>query len=187
MRPYYYDITNFYGQKGEVHSDCGDIVFKNNGGVVTINEGLQLGLGQSLTIAANEWENNKTIFRYKETFPLSGLPVNFSVIRKKYTDNINDTNLINTIGQPKRKFYNDIALHTDVASSFESDCGTITIFNSNNTAPVVLNGSILLSFNDSIVIRANENENNKTVFTYRQWDPLLPFPVGLSVIRKKYI
>lgn len=64
MRKYKIDILN-YTANGSVKSDCADITFFNNGlAPVTINAGLILFAGQSISFTANANEIDTTIYNF---------------------------------------------------------------------------------------------------------------------------
>lgn len=81
MRKYKIDILN-YTTNGGVKSDCADITFFNNGlAPVTINAGLILFAGQSISFTANAGEIDTTIYNF--SFGV-GASNNLIVFRKIY-------------------------------------------------------------------------------------------------------
>ena len=65
MQQYKIDVLNLYEPNGSVKSDCADITFFNAGTAnVVLNNALTLYPGQSLTLAANADEIDRTIYTY---------------------------------------------------------------------------------------------------------------------------
>ena len=64
MQNYKIDILTYHSNN-QVNSKCADITFQNTGtSTVTINNGFELTAGSSLSISANENEEDNTIYTF---------------------------------------------------------------------------------------------------------------------------
>jgi archaellum component FlaF (FlaF/FlaG flagellin family) len=82
MQNYKIDILTFVNNNS-VRSDCADITFYNQGQEdITINGGVVLVSGSSISFNANESEIDRTIYYFN--FTDTGLPKQLVVFRKIY-------------------------------------------------------------------------------------------------------